>query len=90
MPNPAKQLERHTWAAGYADGYIDGLEEAWEYPAKSRPETRLLMNRPRWRQSAVSLRRSRDGVPPNRSTANSCGGATTHRKQKTPGTRETP
>ena len=29
MPNPAKQLERHTWAAGYADGYIDGLEEAW-------------------------------------------------------------
>jgi hypothetical protein len=29
MPNPAKQLERHSWAAGYADGYIDGLEEAW-------------------------------------------------------------
>ncbi len=29
MPNPAKQLERHNWAAGYADGYIDGLEEAW-------------------------------------------------------------
>ena len=29
MPNPAKQLERHTWVAGYADGYIDGLEEAW-------------------------------------------------------------
>jgi hypothetical protein len=29
MPNPSKQLERHSWAAGYADGYIDGLEEAW-------------------------------------------------------------
>jgi hypothetical protein len=29
MPDPAKQLERHSWAAGYADGYIDGLEEAW-------------------------------------------------------------
>lgn len=29
MPNPEKQLERHSWAAGYADGYIDGLEEAW-------------------------------------------------------------
>jgi hypothetical protein len=29
MPNPARQLERHSWAAGYADGYIDGLEEAW-------------------------------------------------------------
>jgi len=29
MPNPAKQLETHSWAAGYADGYIDGLEEAW-------------------------------------------------------------
>ena len=29
MPNPAKQLERHSWVAGYADGYIDGLEEAW-------------------------------------------------------------
>jgi hypothetical protein len=29
MPNPAKQLEHHSWAAGYADGYIDGLEEAW-------------------------------------------------------------
>ena len=29
MPNPVKQLERRSWAAGYADGYIDGLEEAW-------------------------------------------------------------
>jgi hypothetical protein len=29
MPNRAKQLESHSWAAGYADGYIDGLEEAW-------------------------------------------------------------
>ncbi len=29
MPNPAKQLEGRSWAAGYADGYIDGLEEAW-------------------------------------------------------------
>jgi hypothetical protein len=29
MPKPAKQLEHHSWAAGYADGYIDGLEEAW-------------------------------------------------------------
>jgi hypothetical protein len=29
MPNLGKQLERHSWAAGYADGYIDGLEEAW-------------------------------------------------------------
>jgi len=29
MPNPAKQLQPHNWAAGYADGYIDGLEEAW-------------------------------------------------------------
>jgi len=29
MPNPAKQLQSHSWAAGYADGYIDGLEEAW-------------------------------------------------------------
>ena len=29
MPNPSKQLESHSWAAGYADGYIDGLEEAW-------------------------------------------------------------
>ncbi len=29
MPNAAKQFERHSWAAGYADGYIDGLEEAW-------------------------------------------------------------
>jgi len=29
MRNPAKQLERRSWAAGYADGYIDGLEEAW-------------------------------------------------------------
>ena len=29
MPNPAKQLESHSWAAGYADGYMDGLEEAW-------------------------------------------------------------
>ena len=29
MPNPAKQLERRSWAAGYADGYIHGLEEAW-------------------------------------------------------------
>ena len=29
MPNPAKQFERHSWVAGYADGYIDGLEEAW-------------------------------------------------------------
>jgi len=29
MPNVAKQLESHSWAAGYADGYIDGLEEAW-------------------------------------------------------------
>jgi hypothetical protein len=29
MPNPAKQLEHHSWVAGYADGYIDGLEEAW-------------------------------------------------------------
>jgi hypothetical protein len=29
MPNPAKQLESHSWAVGYADGYIDGLEEAW-------------------------------------------------------------
>ncbi len=29
MPNPAKQLQCHSWAAGYADGYIDGLEEAW-------------------------------------------------------------
>lgn len=29
MPNPAKQMERRNWAAGYADGYIDGLEEAW-------------------------------------------------------------
>ena len=28
-PNLAKQLERRNWAAGYADGYIDGLEEAW-------------------------------------------------------------
>jgi len=22
-------LERHGWAVGYADAYIDGLEEAW-------------------------------------------------------------
>ena len=29
MPNLGKQLERHSWAAGHADGYIDGLEEAW-------------------------------------------------------------
>jgi hypothetical protein len=29
MPNPNKQLQCHSWAAGYADGYIDGLEEAW-------------------------------------------------------------
>lgn len=29
MPSPRKQLEHHSWAAGYADGYIDGLEEAW-------------------------------------------------------------
>jgi hypothetical protein len=29
MPDVAKQLENHSWAAGYADGYIDGLEEAW-------------------------------------------------------------
>jgi len=29
MPDVAKQLESHSWAAGYADGYIDGLEEAW-------------------------------------------------------------
>jgi hypothetical protein len=29
MPNPTKQLQSRTWAAGYADGYIDGLEEAW-------------------------------------------------------------
>lgn len=29
MRNPAKQLERRTWAEGYGDGYIDGLEEAW-------------------------------------------------------------
>ncbi len=29
MPNAAKQFERHSWAAGYADGFIDGLEEAW-------------------------------------------------------------
>jgi hypothetical protein len=28
-PNPPKQLEYHSWLAGYADGYIDGLEEAW-------------------------------------------------------------
>jgi hypothetical protein len=28
-PNPPKQLEDHSWLAGYADGYIDGLEEAW-------------------------------------------------------------
>ena len=29
MPNPTKQFESSDWAAGYADGYIDGLEEAW-------------------------------------------------------------
>jgi hypothetical protein len=29
MPNPTKQFEDPGWAAGYADGYIDGLEEAW-------------------------------------------------------------
>ncbi len=29
MPDVAKQLEIHSWAAGYADGYIDGLEEVW-------------------------------------------------------------
>jgi len=29
MPDVAKQLEVYSWAAGYADGYIDGLEEAW-------------------------------------------------------------
>jgi hypothetical protein len=29
MPNPAKQFENPGWAVGYADGYIDGLEEAW-------------------------------------------------------------
>ena len=29
MPDVAKQLESPSWAAGYADGYIDGLEEAW-------------------------------------------------------------
>jgi hypothetical protein len=29
MPNPTKQLQPHSWAAGYADGYVDGLEEAW-------------------------------------------------------------
>jgi hypothetical protein len=29
MPDVDKQLENHSWAAGYADGYIDGLEEAW-------------------------------------------------------------
>jgi hypothetical protein len=43
MPNPAKQLERHTWAAGYADGYIDGLEEAWarrEPPQQEKDEYR--------------------------------------------------
>jgi hypothetical protein len=28
-PNPPKQLEDHSWLAGHADGYIDGLEEAW-------------------------------------------------------------
>jgi hypothetical protein len=27
--NAAKQFAIHSWAAGYADGYIDGLEEAW-------------------------------------------------------------
>jgi hypothetical protein len=29
MPNPGKQLECRSWVVGYADGYIDGLEEAW-------------------------------------------------------------
>jgi hypothetical protein len=29
MPSSVKQLKHHSWAAGYADGYIDGLEEAW-------------------------------------------------------------
>jgi len=29
MPNSTKQFESSDWAAGYADGYIDGLEEAW-------------------------------------------------------------
>jgi hypothetical protein len=29
MPNRSKQMAPQTWAAGYADGYIAGLEEAW-------------------------------------------------------------
>ncbi len=29
MPNPGKQMKHQSWAAGYADGYIAGLEEAW-------------------------------------------------------------
>jgi hypothetical protein len=44
MPNPAKQLERHSWVAGYADGYIDGLEEAWAR-INAEVERRLMPRR---------------------------------------------
>jgi hypothetical protein len=46
MPNSAKQLESHSWAAGYADGYIDGLEEAWAR-INAEIERRLVPQRER-------------------------------------------
>lgn len=29
MADRSKQMRHQSWAAGYADGYIAGLEEAW-------------------------------------------------------------
>jgi hypothetical protein len=29
MADGSKQMTHQSWAAGYADGYIAGLEEAW-------------------------------------------------------------
>jgi hypothetical protein len=29
MADHSKQMRHQTWAAGYADGYVAGLEEAW-------------------------------------------------------------
>jgi hypothetical protein len=29
MADGSKQMRHQSWAAGYADGYIAGLEEAW-------------------------------------------------------------
>ena len=51
-PTPPKQLEYHSWLAGYADRYIDGLEEAWAR-INAEIEREPPLQRPRQRDLAM-------------------------------------